>query len=175
MRIKPQLYSFLILVVLLLTAQTVSAQSAEEYFHNGGQSYIHSNLQDAISYVNEGLAKYPSDPKLTALLQKLEEEQKKQQQQDQQQQNQEENQQNQEQQQDQQQQNEEQQQQQEQQPDGENGDEENDPQQQAQQMGQMSKENAEKILQALAQKEKELLKEFKKKNTRGSAKHEKDW
>ena len=42
-------------------------------------------------------------------------------------------------------------------------------------MQKISKEDAEKILQALAQKEKELLKEFKKKKTDGSAKHEKDW
>ena len=41
---------------------------------------------------------------------------------------------------------------------------------------QMSKEEAEKILKALEQKEKELLKEFKKKKSPSSTnKNEKDW
>ena len=46
---------------------------------------------------------------------------------------------------------------------------------QAEELKDLSKEEAQKILQALAQKEKELLKEFKKAKTKGGKTHEKDW
>lgn len=148
---------------------SVLAQNADDYFHRGGQSYIHSNLEDAIAHVQEGLARFPNNPKLNELLQILKEEQEKQQQQQQQnQQNQDQQQQNQDQQQEQ-----DQQQQQQQQDSGEQNPDQQP--QQAQQQEGMSKNNAEKILQALAQKEKELLKEFKKQNKQGSTGHEKDW
>ncbi|MDZ7772866.1 MAG: tetratricopeptide repeat protein [Balneolaceae bacterium] len=86
-----------------------------------------------------------------------------QQQQDQQQQNQDQNQQ----------QNQQQQQNQDQQQQDQNQQQQN---QQQQQMNQISKEEAEKILQALEQKERELLKEFKKQKTESSDDtNDKDW
>ncbi|MEX0609416.1 MAG: hypothetical protein WD016_13645 [Balneolaceae bacterium] len=168
----------LLAAILISFALSFSAmaQEADEYFHNGAQSFIGANLQDAINHVQEGLAQYPNDPKLSALLQKLEEEQEKQQQQ-QQEQNQDQQNQDQQEQQDQEQQEEDQQEQEQQQSEGKEGEEEQ-PQQQENEQGkpqQMTKEEAEKILQALAQKEKELLKEFKKQKSDGSAKHDKDW
>lgn len=156
---------------LIVTAAT--AQTADDYFHSGAQSFIGADLETAISQVQQGLVQYPNNPKLNALMQKLQEEKERQQQQ---QQNQE-----QQQQQSEQQQNEEQEQenkeQQKQESEGENQ-EDQDPREmnpEDLQSQQISKEDAEKILKALAQKEKELLKEFKKKKSDGSAKHDKDW
>ena len=166
----------LILFLTFLTAP-VLAQSADQYFHNGAQFFINADLQTSLNYVEEGLTEFPNDRKLNALYEKLKEEQEKQQQQQQQQQQQEQ-QQNQEQEQQQQDQQDQQQENQEQQES--EGDEQNEQQPQEinpedLQSQQISKEEAEKILRALAQKEKELLKEFKKKKSTGSAKHEKDW
>lgn len=188
MLIKRIKYLFFALLWIAGFTTSVTAQTAEDYFHGGAQDFIHADLQQAMSEVQAGLNQYPDDPKLNALMQMLKEEQEKQQQQQQdqnqqQQQDQNQNQQNQEEQeqQDQQQQdeskegqNEEQDQEQsEGQEQGERNPEEINPEELDAQ--QISKEDAEKILRALAQKEKELLKEFKKKKTDGSAKHDKDW
>jgi cell division protein FtsN len=170
---------FLTFIFVSLSA-VVLGQSAESYFHNSAQSFINADLQQAIQEAQQGLQQYPNNPKLNALMQKLQEEQQRQQQQ-QDQENQEQQQEEQEQQQDQQQGDQKQQQQeqqdQQQQEQGENQDEQNpeDMNPENMDMQKISKQEAEKILQALAQKEKELLKEFKKKKTNGSAKHEKDW
>lgn len=170
---------FLIVTLFFVIGSQASAQSAADYFHGGAKSFINSDLQGAITQIQQGLTQYPNDPKLNALLQKLEEEQEKQQQQQQNQdqqnqEQQEQDQQNQDQQnQEQQEQNEEEQEQQE----GEQNDQQ-DPQEQEgtpQESREISKEEASKILQALAQKEKELLKEFKKQKPQGSATHDKDW
>src|SRR5215475_1457795 len=67
---------------------SASAQTADDYFHGGAQSYIHSEKEKAMQQVVTGLQKFPDDPKLNglvALLKKQEEEQKQQQQQQQQQ------------------------------------------------------------------------------------------
>ncbi|SMO69390.1 hypothetical protein [Gracilimonas mengyeensis] len=175
------------LFVLCMMGSALAQQQAEEYFHGGAQSFINNDLQNAISQVQEGLNQYPDNPKLNALMEQLQKEQERQQQQqnqnqnqnqqDQQQQDQEQQEQNQDQQQNQQdqeqQEKEQEQQQSEGQQQGEQQPEEVDAE--ALESQQISKEEAEKILKALAQKEKELLKEFKKKRTQGSAKHDKDW
>lgn len=168
-------------LILFLTflAVPVLAQSADQYFHNGAQFFINADLQTSLNYVEEGLTEYPNDRKLNALYEKLKEEQEKQQQQQQQQEQQQQNQ-EQEQEQEQQQQDQQDQQQENQEQQESEGDEQSDQQQQEinpedLESQQISKEEAEKILRALAQKEKELLKEFKKKKSTGSAKHEKDW
>lgn len=163
-----------ILLISLLSLLTVPllAQTADQYFHNGAQFFINADLQTSLNYVEQGLMNYPNDRKLNALYEKLKEEQeKKQQRQQEQQQNQQE--QEQDQQQDQQQQEDQEQQESEGEEQGEQQPQEINPEDLQSQ--QISKEEAEKILRALAQKEKELLKEFKKKKSTGSAKHEKDW
>ncbi len=166
------------LILLLLgfcVATAAYGQVSDVYFHEGAQSYIHADLQAAIDEVQTGLIKYPNDVKLNALMEKLKEERKKQQQN--QQQKSQQNKENKDQEQQDQQQDEQQKKDDQQKSDGENQ-EQQDPQKvnpDEAQSKQISKEDAEKILNALAQKEKELLKEFKKKKTKGSAKHEKDW
>lgn len=178
--------NFFFILIFCGISLAANGQSADTYFHSGAQAFINADLQQAIQQVQAGLQQFPNNPKLNALMEKLKEEQQRQQQQQQNQQQQD--------QQNQQQQDQQEQQQQDQQ-DKQDQQEEQDQQEQDQQQGkqdqdeknaeemnpenmdmqQISKEEAEKILQALAQKEKELLKEFKKKKTDGSAKHEKDW
>lgn len=171
------------IIFALLMVSTGFCQTADDYFHGGAQSFINADLQTAINQVQNGLTKYPNNPKLNALMEKLQEEKEKQQQQQQQNQQEQQNQDQQEQQEQEQNQNQEQEQEQQQeqeeqqQSDGQNQKEQNPEEMNPEELQsqQISKEDAEKILQALAQKEKELLKEFKKKKTDGSAKHEKDW
>lgn len=171
---------FLFTILFIASGSVVMAQSADSYFHGGAQSFINADLQGAIAQVQQGLTQYPNDPKLNALLQTLEEEKEKQEQQQQNQQNQDQQEQDQEEQQNQDQQQQNQEEQNEEQQDQQEGEqnEQNEPQEQegqAQQPREISKEEAEKILKALAQKEKELLKEFKKQKPQGSATHDKDW
>jgi len=180
--------NFFFILIFSGISFAANGQSADTYFHSGAQAFINADLQQAIQQVQTGLQQFPNNPKLNALMKKLKEEQQRQQQQqkNQQQQQDQENQQKQDQQQqqqdqqdnqDQQKEQEQQEQEQNQQQGKQSQDEENAEEMNPENMDmqQMSKEEAEKILQALAQKEKELLKEFKKKKTDGSAKNEKDW
>lgn len=109
-------------------------------------------------------------------LKKNQEQQDQQQQQQQNQQNQQNQQQNQKQQQQDQNKQQQQKQQQQQQNQQQNQEQNQEQQQQQPKPNQISKAEAEKILKALEQKEKELLKEFKKQKTKSSnSKNEKDW
>ncbi|MCB0314012.1 MAG: hypothetical protein KDH84_12245, partial [Calditrichaeota bacterium] len=72
------------LVLLLLLGGGLVAQTAEGYYHQGAQLYIDARLGDAIAAVERGLQLDPGNPKLQALMEKLQEEQEKQQQQQQQ-------------------------------------------------------------------------------------------
>jgi len=59
------------------------AQTAEDYFHGGAQSYIWGEKEKAKAEIYTGLKKYPQDPQLNGmagLLSKKEEDQKQQQQ-----------------------------------------------------------------------------------------------
>jgi Ca-activated chloride channel homolog len=69
--------SISLLVILCCSA---GAQTAEDFFHSGAQSYLTNNVQLALQRVDEGLKRFPDDMKLK----KLEELLKKQQQQQQQ-------------------------------------------------------------------------------------------
>lgn len=186
MKLTPKKYSgILILIIIPLLSSAVVAQDVptpDTYFHDGARAFIGNNIPAALDAVNQGIAQFPDDPKLNALLERIKEEQEKQQQQqNQNQENQQDEQQEQEQQnqQEQDQQSEEEQNEQQQDQQNQNQDEQNPENQQEQQQQMMpkeiSKEEADKILQALAQKEKELLKEFKKQKPQGSSTHEKDW
>ncbi len=70
--------------LLWLATLATHAQSADDFFNGGAQSYISNNIPDALKKVETGLKTYPDDVKLK----KLEELLKQQQQQQQQQQNQ---------------------------------------------------------------------------------------
>jgi len=177
-------YSFLLVLMVCSMPQSLFGQTqanippAESYFHQGAQQFIYNNFEAAISAVESGLERYPDDPKLQSLYEQLKEQQQ-QQQQDQNSQNEQDNG-------DQNEENSEQNSESEEQ-ESENDDQsqsqdeqapnDSDPRErtEAEELKDLSKEEAQKILQALAQKEKELLKEFKKAKTKGGKTHEKDW
>lgn len=159
----------LILLFPILLTTTALAQNADEYFHNGAQSFINADLQTAINQVEEGLSQYPNDAKLNALMQKLQEEQERQQQQQNQNQQQQQNQEQQEQNDQEQESQENQEQQDQEQQEQQNEEGESQGEQEPQEMNpeelesqQISKEDAEKILQALAQKKKNCSKNLKR-------------
>ncbi|MHB2155483.1 hypothetical protein ACX8XN_13980 [Calditrichota bacterium GD2] len=152
----------LALIVGGVFIQFASAQNAMEFFHLGANLYVRGQLEQAIQAVDQGLQKFPDDPYLKALKEKLEEQKKQQQQQQQQQQN--------------------QQKQKEQQQQANENKQDQQKDQQKQQQAQtdqqkkkeMSKEEAERILRAL----KEENKKFKKEHLRvpaGRKQVEKDW
>lgn len=77
-----------------LALQSARAESADDYFHSGAQSYLSNNVAGARQLVDKGLKLYPDDIKLKKLDELLKQQQH-QQQQPQQQQNQQQQQQNQ--------------------------------------------------------------------------------
>ena len=135
----------LISLFIAVTGGVALAQSADDYFHTASQQYINGDYATSKKTVADALAKYPNDPKLNALKRKIKEPPK--QDQKQQQQNQQQNQ---------------QQQQQKQQPKPQ-------PQQ-----GQISKDQAARMLQALQNKEKENLKKQQQRPS-DQEKVDKDW
>jgi Ca-activated chloride channel family protein len=69
-RIYPALRSLIALAVLLGLAFAPSARaakSADDYLHGGASKYIQGRLQEASIEVEEGLRRYPNDPRLKAL------------------------------------------------------------------------------------------------------------
>jgi hypothetical protein len=187
-------YTFVLVLVVCSMPQSLFGQTqanippAESYFHQGAQQFIYNNLEAAISAVETGLERYPDDLKLQSLYEQLKEQQQQNQDSQNEQDNGDQNEENSEQ-------NSEQQMNEEnseQNSESEEQESENDDQSQSQdeqaqndsdprerteaeELKDLSKEEAQKILQALAQKEKELLKEFKKAKTKGGKTHEKDW
>lgn len=63
------------------------AQTAGDFFNKAARSYVKTEKEQALQTVNEGLSKFPSDRKLQALKEKLEQEQEDEQNQNQEQQN----------------------------------------------------------------------------------------
>ncbi len=72
----------------MLSALSLQAQTAGDFFNRAARSYVKTEKEDALKTVNQGLSKYPEDQKLKALKEKLEQDQEKEQNQNQQQQNQ---------------------------------------------------------------------------------------
>jgi DNA anti-recombination protein RmuC len=145
------------LSLLLFAWQKTGAQlaPAQDFFNGGAQLYISNNIPAALSRVQTGLQLYPDDEKLKKLEQLLNQQQQQQQQQKNQQQQNQQSQQNSQQQQKQDQQKQDQQQQQQQQSSAQK--KEGDKQEEAQpvQAGQMTPEEAKRLLDA--QKDNEQL------------------
>ncbi len=74
----------LLSISLLLVAMGLQAQTPEEFFHGGAQSYITNNLAKARETVGQGLKLFPDDPKLKKLDELLKQQSQQQSQQDQQ-------------------------------------------------------------------------------------------
>ncbi len=68
---------FTLLLFLLLSISFKShSQSAARYFNESAHMYVDNKPQQALQKVAEGLAKYPNDPQLKALAEKIKEEKK---------------------------------------------------------------------------------------------------
>ncbi len=63
--------------VFALSLQVTLAQSAGDFFNKAARSYVKTEKDQALTTVNEGLSKFPSDTKLQALKEKLEQDQEK--------------------------------------------------------------------------------------------------
>jgi Ca-activated chloride channel family protein len=194
-----------------ILAGSVSAQTAQDYFHNGAKGYIGNKLDEAATSVDTGLAIAPDDADLLSLKELIEkakeEQQKQQQEQEQQEQQDQQDEQEQQDQQDQDQQEqqdsgeqseqdqENQQEQDQQNQDQEQGDEQSDEEKQGGEQesdsdnqgqgqsapenaepdpDQLSREEAERILQALENEEGQLLRQVQKMKVR-ARRVEKDW
>ena len=75
-------------VSLLLAWQTARAQSADDFFNSGAHFYISNSIPQALVPVEEGLKQYPDDVKLKKLYELLQQQQQSQNNQSQQNQNQ---------------------------------------------------------------------------------------
>jgi hypothetical protein len=64
----------------IVTAGSISGQSIDDYFHSAAQLFIHGKDSECKQTIEEGLGKYPDDPKLLALKSKIEEPEKQNQQ-----------------------------------------------------------------------------------------------
>ena len=137
------------LSLLLLAMLSAKAQDADDFFHGGAQHFLTNNIPGALEVVTNGLQRFPEDEKLKKLYALLNK-----QQQQQQQQNQDQKQQDQDKKDEQQQQKEQQQKQ----------DQQKEEEKQAKKRDKISKEDAEKILQALNNDEKNTQKKLTKKD-----------
>lgn len=66
----------LLLFFILSPLINVFAQTAAGYFNASAHMYVDNKPQQALQKVSEGLTKYPNDPQLKALAEKLKEEKK---------------------------------------------------------------------------------------------------
>jgi len=141
----------IILLILCLFPAIMFAQSATDYFHIAANYYVNANKKSAQTTIREGIQKFPNNQKLKNLASKIdelpdpEEDENKQ---DQQKQN-----------------NQDQQEQEQQQ----------DQKKEEQQQQQISREDAQRILDAIAQEEKELQEKLQKKEPVRSRRIEKNW
>src|SRR5580692_10058443 len=67
-------------VSLLLALRAAQAQTANDFFNGGAQSYISNNIPKALESVDAGLKQYPDDVKLKKLYELLKQQQQQNQQ-----------------------------------------------------------------------------------------------
>jgi len=67
------------LSLLLLTRLGAGAQTADDFFHGGAQSYLTNNVPGALEVVTNGLQRFPADEKLKKLFELLNQQQQQQQ------------------------------------------------------------------------------------------------
>lgn len=69
--------------LLLLGPLSLLAQSETEYFNQAARQYVNEDIRGTSQLLAEGLDKYPNDPRLNALWEKLQKDQEEQEKQDQ--------------------------------------------------------------------------------------------
>src|SRR5688572_3998170 len=60
--------------LFLIFSSMCYAQGPQAYFNTSANHYVHERNQEALKTIQEGLKKYPNDPKLKALGNKLKQE-----------------------------------------------------------------------------------------------------
>jgi alpha-galactosidase/6-phospho-beta-glucosidase family protein len=123
------------LILFWSNGRTALAQTPSDYFVGGANLYINGETERAKDYVDSGLLKYPDDKKLQALKKAIEEEEKKK--------------------------NKDNEKQQDQNKDQQNNKQDQQDQQQQQKDGYISKEDAQRLLDALANDEKNVQEKVK--------------
>jgi hypothetical protein len=81
-------YKTLLSISLCIAPLWLGAQTAEDYFHGGAQSYIWGRNQEAKTNIITGIRRFPDDPLLKGMAELLNKKEQQQQQQQQQQQDQ---------------------------------------------------------------------------------------
>jgi TolA-binding protein len=119
---------FFILFVTCLISSFCFSQNAEGIFHSAANLYINGNNKGAKEVIDNGLKQFPNDPKLNELKAKIKDEEEKQDKKNQNQQSQ-----------------------------NDQKDQQNQQQNAQQKQGQISKEDADRILNAIEQQEKDVL------------------
>src|SRR5690554_3656277 len=158
------IFTLFVLGFALLASTQAQAQTVEEYFHGAANAFINADMQSALETVDRGLSQYPNNDNLSQLKRLIEEEKEKQEQQQNQQQSSEEQQQEEENKdQEEQEQTSEQEEQEQKEASKQNEEDANNQPEDIEEgedliPNEISKEDADKILKALAQKEKDLLK-----------------
>lgn len=71
------------LSLLLLALPSARAQTSDDFFHGGAQSYLSNNIPAALEIVTNGLQRFPDDQKLKKLYELLNQQQQQQQNQEQ--------------------------------------------------------------------------------------------
>jgi single-stranded DNA-binding protein len=74
-----RIQNFLFILCLIFFNLSWAQKAADDFFHTGGALYIEGRMQQAVIEVEDGLRKFPDDPKLKALhdqLKQLEDQQK---------------------------------------------------------------------------------------------------
>jgi outer membrane biosynthesis protein TonB len=66
----------ILLFLLLSTSFKIYSQTAARYFDESAHMYVDNKPQQALQKITEGLTKYPNDPQLKALAEKIKEEKK---------------------------------------------------------------------------------------------------
>ena len=62
-----------ILIILCLFPAIIFAQSATDYFHTAANYYVNANKENAQVAIKEGIQKFPNDQKLRTLASRIEE------------------------------------------------------------------------------------------------------
>ena len=150
------------IILLVVPFMLVEAQSVTDYFHTTANYYINGKKKEAKETILEAIQKYPNDPKLKQLaakINKLPDEKDNKNKQNKQNDKKDDKKQNKDQ----------------QKKDQQNKDQQKQQQQSQPQQPQMSKQNAQQILDALQQDEKNAQDKAKRQQVRGQKKADKDW
>lgn len=73
------LFYIFLLFILIGNQSKLNAQSVEDFFHLAANTYINGKFTETKQIIKQALEKYPSDPKLKAILGKMKEEEEEEQ------------------------------------------------------------------------------------------------